>query len=81
MSSTSEKETVTPQKLWEHKDPKSTQTYKFMQHINKKYGKTFGSYDDLYQWSINNTADFWGEVWDYTGVRGTRFTKVCKLLS
>jgi hypothetical protein len=68
--------TTTPTKLWEHSDPKSTEMYKFMQIINQKYGQSFTTYDELYRWSIDDINAFWTEVWHYTGVVGTPFTKV-----
>lgn len=30
------------------------------------------SYNDLYKWSIENVAEFWGEVWWSTGVRAEK---------
>ena len=62
-------------KLWEHPDPESTALYKFKAHISKKYGIEFGSEADensLWQWSVDNIAKFWGEVWDYSGIRFSR---------
>ncbi|KAF2665261.1 acetoacetyl-CoA synthase [Microthyrium microscopicum] len=63
-------------KLWDPVDIEKTQIYQFMQHVNKKYKKSLGSYDDLYEWSITNLSEFWGEVWDYTEMVGKPFTRV-----
>ena len=41
----------------------------FLQRVNKKYNKNFETYDNLYQWSIDNISDSWGEIWDYCGIR------------
>ena len=60
------------QKLWEHPDPHSTPIWKFLQDVNKKYQLDLNGYDDLYKWSINHIADFWGEVWKTTGVRASQ---------
>lgn len=57
-----------PEKLWEHPSPKNTPMWKFMQDVNKKYQLNLQSYDDLYRWSIENIGDFWGDVWESTGV-------------
>jgi acetoacetyl-CoA synthetase len=65
------------EKLWENSDPKATELFKFIEHINQKYSKNFSTYDDLYNWSINNISDFWGEIWQYTGIVGSEYTKVC----
>ncbi|GII33121.1 acetoacetate--CoA ligase [Planotetraspora mira] len=31
-----------------------------------------GTYDDVWQWSVDHPADFWTSVWDYFGVVGER---------
>jgi acetoacetyl-CoA synthetase len=66
-----------PAKLWEHGDPRSTQMWEFLLLVNKKYGLALKAYDDLHQWSVDNVAKFWEEVWDFTGiVSDKRFSKV-----
>ncbi|APA11184.1 hypothetical protein sscle_07g059540 [Sclerotinia sclerotiorum 1980 UF-70] len=55
--------------LWRHPDPTSTRMYEFKEIVNKKYDLKLESYDDLYQWSIGNIAEFWGETWWFTGIR------------
>jgi hypothetical protein len=60
------------QKLWEHPDPESTHMWKFMQDVNKKHQLQLKTYDDLYKWSIEHIADFWGEVWKTTGVKASQ---------
>ena len=42
---------------------KETAMYRFMRD------QSFDSYDDLYQWSIDNTADFWQALCDFCEVR------------
>lgn len=56
------------EKLWENADPQSTDIWRFIIYVNEKFGKNFGNYDELYQWSIEHIADFWGAVWQYTGM-------------
>jgi acetoacetyl-CoA synthetase len=41
----------------------------FLQKVNKHHNKNFSTYDELYQWSIDNIADSWAEIWDYVGIR------------
>jgi hypothetical protein len=60
------------EKLWEHADPQSTHMWKFMQDVNTNYGLKLNSYNDLYDWSINNISRFWGEVWETTGVKASQ---------
>ncbi len=55
-------------KLWTHPNPDSTQMAKFMHGVNIKYGLSLKTYEDLYKWSIDHIAEFWGEVWDFTGI-------------
>ena len=54
--------------LWTHPDPDSTRMAAFTRSISRKFGLNLQTYDDLYQWSIDNIAEFWGEVWNFTGV-------------
>ena len=34
-------------------------------------GRAFGSYDDLYRWSVDEIPEFWAVVWDYLGIRSS----------
>ncbi len=40
----------------------------FMQDISQKYNVKLEGYEELYQWSIENIAEFWAEVWNFTGI-------------
>lgn len=46
--------------------------YQFMQQAGERAGKNFATYDDLYQWSIEQPEAFWTLVWDFGGVRASR---------
>ena len=50
---------------------KRTNMYRFMTEINGKYGKQFVSYPELYQWSVENIADFWATMWDFAGIKAS----------
>ncbi len=56
--------------LWKPDDErvKRTNMYRFMKKINQKYCLSFGGYPELYQWSIENIANFWKEMWDEGGI-------------
>lgn len=56
------------EKLWTHPDPSSTPMWKFIQRINTKYNLSIAGYPDLYQWSIDNIAEFWDETWQFVGI-------------
>ncbi|KAI9649189.1 hypothetical protein NHQ30_001757 [Ciborinia camelliae] len=63
--------------LWRHPNPSATRMFEFKEIINKKYDLKLDSYDDLYQWSIRNIAEFWEETWWFTGIRAEKgFEKV-----
>ncbi|MEN8224297.1 MAG: acetoacetate--CoA ligase [Bacteroidota bacterium] len=40
----------------------------FLDHVNEKFGKSFTGYDELFNWSVENPADFWGAFWHYSGI-------------
>ncbi|MBW1982505.1 MAG: acetoacetate--CoA ligase [Deltaproteobacteria bacterium] len=47
---------------------KSTNMYDFLQYVNNRYDYSLHTYDELYQWSIDNSPEFWSTLWDYTEV-------------
>ncbi|KAK4179683.1 putative acetoacetyl-coenzyme A synthetase [Triangularia setosa] len=63
---------MTASELWRHSDPEGTQMWKFLQHVNSKYGLSLADYPDLYKWSVNNVADFWGDVWHFAGIKASK---------
>jgi acetoacetyl-CoA synthetase len=58
--------------LWRHPSPESTYMRGFLQRINKRYHQNFSTYDELYQWSIDNIENSWGEIWEYVGIRASQ---------
>jgi acetoacetyl-CoA synthetase len=54
--------------LWTHSDPDSTCMAGFMHRVNQNYNLKLKTYGDLYKWSIENIAPFWGEIWNFTGI-------------
>ncbi|KAL2828465.1 acetoacetyl-CoA synthase [Aspergillus cavernicola] len=57
-----------PQELWRHSAPDSTQIYQFMRKTAEKHGLTLDNYDDLWQWSVSEPAKFWEDIWLYTAI-------------
>jgi acetoacetyl-CoA synthetase len=51
---------------------KNANMTRFIEFVNKKFGKKFGTYDELYQWSVSSIPDFWGAVWDFAGVKASK---------
>ncbi|NIA19905.1 MAG: acetoacetate--CoA ligase [Xanthomonadaceae bacterium] len=41
---------------------------RFMKHLEDQKGKSFSNYNDFYQWSFTERADFWKGIWDFGGV-------------
>ncbi len=45
---------------------------RYRRYLENQWGKSFASYDELYQWSIDERAAFWESVWDFAGVISTK---------
>ncbi|KAI9731021.1 MAG: hypothetical protein M1834_005484 [Cirrosporium novae-zelandiae] len=58
--------------LWTNPRPESTRVHTFKELISKKYNLPLKTYDDLYQWSLDSTSDFWEEVWHFTAIRSSK---------
>jgi len=56
--------------LWKPSEEqiKNSNMYRFMGFVNEKYGTDFSEYGQLYDWSIENIADFWATMWDYADI-------------
>ncbi len=37
---------------------------RFADYVARKHGRSFDSYDELYTWSVTNSAQFWEAVWN-----------------
>jgi len=42
--------------------------YAFMRIINQKYNHNFQTYQELWQWSVDNIQDFWAQMWDFADI-------------
>ncbi len=62
------------EKLWTPSEEriKNANMTRFIEFVNRRYGKRFSSYDELYQWSIEDIPDFWECVWDFGEVKASR---------
>ena len=56
--------------LWQPNDTQiqNANVTKFRLFVNKNLGLKLANYTDLYQWSINELADFWQQFWIFSGV-------------
>ena len=65
--------------LWQPSQERilKTNMYRFIQFVNARHGKSFSDYPQLYQWSVDNIADFWAAMWDFADIRASRpYTEV-----
>jgi len=65
--------------LWQPSQDRilKTNMYRFIQFINERHGKNFSDYPALYQWSVDNIADFWAAIWDFADIRASQpYTEV-----
>ncbi len=62
----------TPIELWRHPDPRNTRMWAFKDTVNSQYRINLQTYDDLYQWSIENIAQFWAATWSFIGVEASQ---------
>ena len=56
--------------LWQPSETqiRASNMYRFMTLVNQRHGRSFTTYDDLYQWSVDHIPEFWQEMWDFAGV-------------
>jgi acetoacetyl-CoA synthetase len=56
--------------LWQPSEEqiKNSNMYRFMNVVNKKYHQNFSDFAPLYQWSIENIADFWETMWQFADI-------------
>mgnify|MGYP002266821047 CR=1 FL=1 len=48
----------------------------FMALASSRSGHSFGSYAELYDWSIDDKQEFWSTLWDFCGVIGDKGERV-----
>lgn len=66
--------------LWipDEKRINASQMSVYMDYVDCRFHKSFTTYRELYDWSVNNVEDFWGSLWDYFRVIASEpYTAVC----
>ncbi len=60
--------------LWEPAEEqiKQSNMYRFMNTVNEKYRQNFQAYAPLYEWSVDNIADFWETMWDFADILASK---------
>ena len=51
---------------------KNANMTRFMEWVNHKHGKRFGTYDELYQWSVDRIPDFWAALWEFAEIQASK---------
>jgi len=44
----------------------------FTNFVNERHGLALNSYDELYQWSVENIPELWADIWDFTEIKASR---------
>lgn len=57
--------------VWKPNHPEASRMWQFMRFAEQKHQQIFNNYQDLYTWSINNSALFWQTLCDYFGLTFT----------
>ncbi len=54
-------------KLWEPSKERieNSNIYRFIKSVNERHKKNISTYDELFKWSIENTNDFWNDIFDF----------------
>ncbi len=60
--------------LWEptEEDRERAAMTRFMRWAGERHGRTFADYDELRRWSLTELETFWGDIWEFFGVRASR---------
>lgn len=54
-----------PDAVWRPSDPESTAMFKYRNHVIRKFRKAFRNTGELQRWSIDQSHDFWIDVYGY----------------
>jgi acetoacetyl-CoA synthetase len=57
--------------LWQPHESysKGSRMYEFLELVSKKYDLADNNYATIHQWSVENIAHFWKEVWDFCNIK------------
>jgi acetoacetyl-CoA synthetase len=44
----------------------------FLDDVNRHFDLSLSGYDELFRWSVDNPADFWGHFWHFSGIKYTK---------
>jgi len=60
--------------LWKPSDErkKNANITRFMEFVNKRYGKSLRTYAELHTWSIEYIPEFYAAIWDFVGIKASK---------
>jgi acetoacetyl-CoA synthetase len=60
--------------LWEPSPERIKQANmtRFIEFVNRKFGRDIRSYRELYDWSLERIADFWAAFWEFAEIKASR---------
>jgi acetoacetyl-CoA synthetase len=44
---------------------------RYQRFVEERLGRTFGAYEELWQWSVDDVEAFWASIWDFFDVRAS----------
>jgi acetoacetyl-CoA synthetase len=50
----------------------ATEMARFMAWAAERHGARFGSYEELWRWSVDDLEQFWADIWEFTGVLASK---------
>ena len=68
-------------KLWQAslKQKKKSILFSFEKYISKKFKKNFnGNYQNILEWSIKSSPEFWSSFWDFSKIKGIKSNQKIK---
>lgn len=70
---------MTSPPIWSPQNTSSSQMARFTRHIEKKHGVKLPTYDELHQWSVDHSAEFWESIWqDFSIIHSQPYNTVIK---
>jgi acetoacetyl-CoA synthetase len=60
-----------PEKLWEPSPElvEASRMREYMRWLERERGQAFGSYEELWRWSVEDLEGFWTSIWEFFEVR------------
>ena len=65
--------------FWKCSDEKlrKSNLFKFENFLKKKYGLSHkNNYEKLWKWTVENSAEFWKSIWEFSNVKGQLGTRL-----